>query len=283
NLKKDLPAIRAMQKEIALQVDKTADAAGAVLAAEALKGQKSNIIVGDTYRGEETLRRKEYYLANPSKIPFYQKEMGETKRRDAYIKASKEADKLENELIAFVDGKMYALDEANLELAAKYWAGRVLNDKDTTFEELAVYSINWIGDSNLKNQLMMMIKYYVEQGSIAPLTQEEQQEYDKNKDAAWALLHAGFFDKELDASLSGEDCVNLLARHYAEYNAKNDWDWALIAGHLSSYQAGERILAESKEAVKNNEARRLSLEENERVNACVKKLRDNHPRSGVEI
>ncbi|MDR1123061.1 MAG: hypothetical protein LBL61_00235 [Elusimicrobiota bacterium] len=285
DLKKDLAKIRALQKEITLYTDKAADARGAVMAYDELKPPvpgsdrlARRVVSPFNYSGEQQLRRKEYYLANPDKIPFYKEEMGETKRHNAIITSRDKKEALEKELKEFVDKKMYIADKQNLELESRYWAGRVLNDKDVTFEELAVYSINWIHDGNLLKELMMTIKYYVDAGHVEPLTEEEEKIYDKNKSIIVALLHPGKSDEELLASLTEQDCIDIMAEHYAEYNVKYDWKWDNIENRLnSSYKDGEKIFAKAKEIVEHGKARWLSLEEEEAVNACNVKMRIPSP------
>jgi hypothetical protein len=272
DIKKDLAKIRALQKEITLYADKMADLDGAMLAYDALQQPPVKYGVPLGYHGEISLKRKAYYMENPGKIPFYKEEMGETKLSNALISVSDKKKRLEKELKEFVDKRMYAADKENLSFEARYWADRVLNDKDITYEELAVNSVNWGGDAGLIKDLMMMIQYHVNAGSVEPLNKEERENYDRNKNIVWALLHPGSFDIELINSLSDNDCIDILAKFYAEYNTEHNWQWDSIANDLSDYKDGNEILAKSKEIVKRGDARRLSLEENETTNACQTKL-----------
>ena len=282
DLKKDIAKIRALQKEIMLYADKAAEATGAIMAYGALKEPQRKYGISFGYEGEQEVKHKEYYLANPEKIPFYKEEMGETKRRNAMITARDKKEALEKELKEFVDKKRYIIDRQNLDLDAKYWAGRVLNDKDVTFEELATYSVNWIMDGNLLKKLMMTIKYYVDAGHVEPLTKEERETYDRNSEISTALLRPGEYDEELIAFLSEQDCIDILAEHYALYHVKHDWSWDSINNNLyfsnkklgygMRTPASGKILAKSKEIVESGKARWLSLEETAAVDACMEEI-----------
>jgi len=282
DLKKDIARIRAMQKQIMLYTDKAADAEGAIMAYGALKQPPVQYGTPLGYEGEQALKHKEYYLANPGKIPFYKDRKGETKRHNAMIAYRDKKEALEKELNDFVDKKRYIADKENLKLSARYWAGRVLNDKDTTFEELAVYSIHWVMDGKLLKQLMMSMKYYVDEGHVEPLTKEEREIYDRNKDIVRALLHPGAHDDKLIASLTEQYCIDILAENYAQYHIKHDWSWDMIEsktyfcnddiGVCMQTPASGKILAKSKEIIASGKARWLSLEEVEAVNACRKKI-----------
>jgi len=154
-----------------------------------------------------------------AKIRALQKEIASYADKDDSDKAKK----LRKEFRDFRDKKIYLIDKQNLELEARYWAGRILNDKDVSFEELAVYSVNWAGDGNLNKELMMIIKYYVEDGYVKPLTKEEKEIFDRNKDMVWALYAPGAFDMELINSLSEQNCIDIISARGEEkekmYNA----------------------------------------------------------------
>ncbi|MDR0952928.1 MAG: hypothetical protein LBM71_01880, partial [Elusimicrobiota bacterium] len=228
DLKEDLSKIRMLQKEITLYTDKAADIKGAILAYATTKQLPVKYGVSLGYMREEELRRKEYYLANTDKIPFYNDKMGETKRRNIFITFDDKRKELERELKAFVDKKMYAVEKQNLELGAKYWAGRVLNNKDVTYQELAANSINWVGNADLNRELIMTVQSYVNLGYVEPLTKEEKKVYDRGRGIVWALLHPGAFDEELIGDLSTQDCIDIISRNFARQYLQYDWDWKLI-------------------------------------------------------
>ena len=70
--------------------------------------------------------------------------------------------------------KIRELKEPVFELEARYWAWRVSKVKDTTIEELAAFSQNWIGERAYNQKLIAKIRENVQSGNTKQLTKKEE-------------------------------------------------------------------------------------------------------------
>jgi len=171
-----------------------------------------------------------------------------------------------------IKDKLDKIDRATLDLSAKYWADRIINQKNTTYAELEEKSKNWIMKQDTKELLLKKIKTYTESGKVAQLTKKEQAELK----AAREKQHAILFPKPENtaaADISQEDCIKLYARYWAWRiqggesgileNIKTKWN-------LSETNRTELINEiNGRLKVKN---KNLTKEEQQTYNICIKRL-----------
>ncbi len=178
-----------------------------------------------------------------------------------------------------------ALDNEVADLDARYWASRVINDKDVTLEELRRYSKNWVGDGP---QQYRRIEAVVKSGKVQPLTPEEHRRLDEKRLKVRAVLNPEWQDKKLMASLTQQECAELEARMWA-YRALHDtekwykpgWEDGLLLPEKYRLESGDLVENLPRNIERKKEVRRLFLKymknknptplsdtENSRLNGC---------------
>lgn len=80
------------------------------------------------------------------------------------------------------DKKIQKMQESVFDLKARYWAYRVAEKKDVTFEELSKSSLNWIGSREYNQKLINKIEENIKKGNTKPLSEKEQKKLDKNNE-----------------------------------------------------------------------------------------------------
>ena len=89
------------------------------------------------------------------------------------------------------DAKIDAIAAPVQDIDARYWARRVTILKDVTLEELEKYSKQWIGSKQANEQLLTLIKQYVNSGKKIVLTPEELDQLEENNRQVRAFLNNG--------------------------------------------------------------------------------------------
>ncbi len=80
------------------------------------------------------------------------------------------------------------IKEPVFDIEARYWAWRIQNDEDLTYEQLYGYSINWVGETARKERLMTAIKVYLDAGPVKPLTKKEAKALEEKSQQVRDLL-----------------------------------------------------------------------------------------------
>ena len=171
------------------------------------------------------------------------------------------------------------------ELQARYWANRVLNQKDITLEELKDFSQGWVGDGERQYRL---IEEAVQTGHVAPLTPEEHRQLLEAQRQVTAVFNPHMQDKKLLSSLTQQECAELEARMWA-YRAQHDkdqwykpgWEDGLLLPEKYRLPSGDLVENLPRNIERKKEVRRLFLKyledkdlrplsekENARFSAC---------------
>lgn len=185
-----------------------------------------------------------------------------------------------------INQQVALLDQEVEDLQARYWAWRVVHEKNTTLEELKQYSEHWIGDGARSYQL---IEEAVRKGNVVKLTPEEHRRLDEHRKKARSLLNPEASNMELIATLTQSECAELDARHGA-YRAQTDpekWykpGWEDIFLEPESYytETGDLVVNLPRNIKRGKKARKLFLkylkdkniqplspQEERRLNACA--------------
>ncbi|MDO8805534.1 MAG: hypothetical protein Q7R35_14035 [Elusimicrobiota bacterium] len=167
---------------------------------------------------------------------------------------------------------MDAIDKENLDIEANYWAWRVTEVKDTTYEELLGYSKKWIMKPGTRDRLMAGIRKILDSGSARALTAAEMNKFDESKQKVRALLAPGSQDKKLISELSLDYCIELKARYWAKRVQDGEKEilermpkWGLNS------DAKKKLIAAVGEKLKQENAK-LSREELYKLDACTEKM-----------
>ncbi|OGS08214.1 MAG: hypothetical protein A2270_10300 [Elusimicrobia bacterium RIFOXYA12_FULL_51_18] len=74
--------------------------------------------------------------------------------------------------------KVDEIDKEILDIRARYWAFRIKNDGDVTYDTLLAYSKKWVGIKETTTKLMEKIKGLLAGGDITPLDELEHNQLD---------------------------------------------------------------------------------------------------------
>ncbi len=121
-----------------------------------------------------------------------------------------------------IDEEICRLEEPVRDLDARYWAGRIVAG-DVTYEELEKNSHHWFGGEECNRRLMEKIRQNLDTGNTHPLTQEEEELLERVNQAARAVIMPATQDKELIASLTAEQCIELDGRLWAWEIVHEKW------------------------------------------------------------
>ena len=178
-----------------------------------------------------------------------------------------------------------ALQREVEDLQARYWANRVLNEKDVTLEDLKRFSQGWVGDGERQYRL---IEAAVQTGHVTPLTPEEHRQLLEAQRQVNAALNPQMQNKKILSSLTQQECAELEARMWA-YRAQHDrdpwykpgWEDGLLLPEKYRLPSGDlvenlpRNIARKKEVrrlflkyLKDKDLRPLSEKESARLSAC---------------
>lgn len=113
-----------------------------------------------------------------------------------------------------------AIQKDTLEIEAMYWAWRITDVKDVTYEQLEGYSNNWIMTPATKKLLFGSLKEILDGKKSRVLTAPERKKYDESLERIKDLLSPARKDAALIKSLSKDYCMELTARYWA-YRAQN--------------------------------------------------------------
>ena len=80
------------------------------------------------------------------------------------------------------------IEEPVFELEARYWAYRIAEVKDVTFEELSAYSRNWVGERSYNQKLINKVEENLRNGNTKALTKKENKLLEKTKERIRKLL-----------------------------------------------------------------------------------------------
>lgn len=157
-----------------------------------------------------------------------------------------------------------ALKNEVADLNARYWANRIVNEKDVTLEEIRTYSQKWVGDGP---QQYRQIEAVVKSGTVRPLTPEEHRRLDENRLKVRAVLNPERQDKKLMASLTQQECAELEARMWA-YRALYDsekwykpgWEDGLLLPEKYRLESGDLVENLPRNIERKKEVRRLFLQ-----------------------
>ena len=166
-----------------------------------------------------------------------------------------------------------AIDRENLDIEANYWAWRVSEVRDTTYEGLLGYSKKWIMKPETKDRLMAGIRKILDGGGVRALTPAEMDRLDESKQKVRALLAPGGQDKQLISGLSMDYCLELKARYWARRVQDGEKEilefmprWGL------NPDVKKKLIAAVGEKLKQENAK-LSGEELYNLDACTEKMK----------
>jgi len=86
------------------------------------------------------------------------------------------------------NSKVLKIQKPVFELEARYWANRVAEKKDVTFEELSKSSLNWIGSREYNQKLINKIEENIKKGNTKKLTDKEQKKLDEANEKISQLM-----------------------------------------------------------------------------------------------
>ena len=108
-----------------------------------------------------------------------------------------------------------AVDKRILDLDAMYWAWRVDQVKDVTYDGLEKLSERWVMKPATRKELFKKMKALLDSGKTRRLDAEEKARYEAGKAEIRGILAPGSKDKELAKTLTDEYCLDLDARYWA--------------------------------------------------------------------
>ena len=162
-----------------------------------------------------------------------------------------------------------AVDKRMLAIDARYWAWRVDQVKDVTYDELEKLSKNWVMKPATRNDLFARMKALLDGGKVRRLTAGEKAEYDAAKAEIRGILAPGSKDKELAKTLSDDYCVELDARYWAGRIQGGEKEilqlrenWAIDPG------LKEKLFARMDENLKKEKNAPLTKDEEYKLDAC---------------
>lgn len=175
------------------------------------------------------------------------------------------------------------LQEETADLDARYWANRVLHDKDVTLAELQTYSVGWIGNGEKQYGL---IEKYVRAEKVEPLTPQEHRRLDAQNEKIRKILSPGAEDDAVLSALTQKECAKLEARYWAARAKTEDWysagwedDWLWPKEYYT--ESGDKVVNLERNIRRKKQVRKLFLtylkqgkivpltkEEKKRFSAC---------------
>ena len=162
-----------------------------------------------------------------------------------------------------------AVDKRILDLDAMYWAWRVAQVKDVTYEGLEKLSERWVMKPATRQELFKKMKALLDGGKARPLDAGEKARYDAAKAEIRGILAPGSKDKALAKTLSDDYCVELDARYWAGRIQGGEKEilqlrenWAIDPG------LKEKLFARMDENLKKEKNAPLTKDEEYKLDAC---------------
>ncbi len=167
-----------------------------------------------------------------------------------------------------------AADKKILDVEAMYWAWRVYQFKDVTYDGLEKLSKNWVMKPATRKELFDKIKALLDGGKVRPLNAGEKARFDAAKTEIRGILAPGSRDKELVKTLTDDYCVELDARYWAGRIQGGDKEilqlrknWAIRS------DLKEKLFASMDENLKKEKNEPLTKGEEYKLDACTEKFR----------
>ncbi|MBI5245061.1 MAG: hypothetical protein HY922_15465 [Elusimicrobia bacterium] len=139
---------------------------------------------------------------------------------------------------ALLDAKLQQVDAVvrqNLDLQARYWAWRVAEVKDVSFEQLDSNSRRWIMSPETREDLFRKIKGILESGEVQPLTPEERRRHEDSQRTIRGILGAQATASEAKFSDGRTERIDRIQRTTLDLEARY-WAWRVARVRDATYE-----------------------------------------------
>lgn len=145
--------------------------------------------LGSEAAKKELLGLIKQYVNSPTPIVITPKEMKQLDESKSQVRVFlNSAQNPASAALAQRNRQIREIEEPVFELEARYWAYRVANVKDITFDELKEYSYGWVGEYQYNDKLMDKVKENLDTGNTAKLSRSEEKKLEKAKKRVIKLL-----------------------------------------------------------------------------------------------
>lgn len=167
-----------------------------------------------------------------------------------------------------------AVDKRILDLDAMYWAWRVDQVKDVTYDGLEKLSEHWVMKPATRKELFKKMKAVLDSGKARRLNAEEKADYDAAKAEIRGILAPGSKDKELVKTLTDAYCVDLDARYWAGRIQAGEKEVLELRKNWSlRSDLKEKLFRKMDENLKKERNAPLTKEEDYKLDACTERFK----------